>query len=153
MKFVFEWPVRTLSGTRDKTTYMNFWDYICIGRTWVMPATTPQQGTLTVISQNLRLVWKDANPLYKADFKTYAQKFRTEKLSPYVFPPRSYSIFIDLMYAWRDSDPEHIDLASVTIEDIVTLDANVRAVSKAVDAGFLAPVSDYNLLANDIEAP
>ena len=151
MKYVFEWPVRTLSGTRDKTTYMSFWDYICIGRTWVMPAATPQQETLTKISQNLRLVWKDANPLYKADFKTYANKFRTEKLKPWVFPPRSYSIFIDLMYAWRDSDPTHVELSTVTIADIVSLNAPVRTVSDSVDTGLLVPVSGYTLLNNNIQ--
>jgi len=150
MKFVFEWPVRTLSGTRDKTTYMSFWDYICIGRRWVMPAVTPQQGTLTAISKNLRIVWSEASGDYKNDYKIYARKFRVEKLSPYVFPPRAYSIFINLMYLWYDSDPQHVDLTTVTVSDIAVMDAPVKSILRAINAQFLVPVSDYEDLNHDI---
>ena len=151
MKYVFEWPMRTMSGTRDKTTYMSFWDYICIGRRWVMPTATPQQETFKGIAQNLKSVWANAAPLYKGDLKTYAQKYRVEHLGPYDFPPRSYALFIDMMYAWRDSDPEHVDLATVTIGDIISLDADVKTIARAVTAEFLAPVTDSDTLTNPIQ--
>jgi len=152
MKTTFEWPVRTFSGTRDKTTFMSmFDDYICIARRWVLPEVTPQQGTLTAISKNLRIVWSNADALYKDDFKVYARKFKTEKLKPWEFPPRSYSIFINLMYAWRDSDPEHVDLSTVTIGDIIALDADVKTIQRSVDADFLVPVSDYEDLNHQIQ--
>lgn len=152
MKTTFEWPVRTFSGTRDQTTYMSMYDdYICIARRWVMPEVTPQQGTLTEISKNLRIVWSTANSLYKADIKEYSKKYKQEKLRPWVFPPRAYSIFITLMYVWRDSDPAHVDLKTVTVADIVALDAAVRTVKRAVEEQFLVPVSDYSTLDNDIQ--
>jgi hypothetical protein len=152
MKMTFEWPVRTLSGTRDKTTFMSMYDdYICIARRWVEPAATPQQENIKAISQNLRIVWSSANPLYKEDFTKYAAKFKQEKLKPWEFPPRAYSIFLSLMYAWRDSDPAHVDLTTVTVADIVALDASVRTVKRSVEAEFIVPVSNYETLDNDIQ--
>jgi hypothetical protein len=151
MKFIFDWPTRTISGTRDKTTFMSFWDYICIGRRWVMPIETPQNITFAAIAANLKTIWKDANPLYKNDFKTYAHKHWKEHLSPYQFPPRTYALFIDMMYAWYDTDPTHIDLSTVTIEDIISAVAPSRAVNKAVDDNLLKPVSGYEGLDNLIQ--
>lgn len=152
MKTTFEWPIRTFSGTRDKTTFMSMYDdYICIARRWVLPEVTPQQDTMRAIAQNLRVVWATANDLYKADFKTYGKKYKQEKLRPWVFPPRAYSIFINLMYAWRDSDPTHVDLKMVTVADIVALDAPVRTIQRSVEEQFLVPVSDYSTLDHDIQ--
>jgi hypothetical protein len=151
MKYNFEWPMRTMSGTRDKTTYMSFWDYICIGRRWVMPIATPQQATFKAIAQNLTTIWKGANPLYKADFKTYAHKFKTEHMSPYDFPPRSYAVFINMMYAWRDTDPTHIDLSTVTRADIISQSAPVKSVFDAVDAELMPTVTGYKDLDNLIQ--
>jgi hypothetical protein len=151
MKYNFEWPMRTMSGTRDKTTYMSFWDYICIGRRWVMPIATPQQATFAAIAKNLKTLWAGANPLYKDDFKTYAHKFKVEHMSPYDFPPRSYAVFINMMYTWRDTDPTHIDLSTITIADIISTMAPVGAINKAVEAQLMLPVTDYETLNNLIQ--
>jgi hypothetical protein len=151
MKLVFNWPVRTLSGTRDKTTYMNFWDFICIARMWVMPAATPQQATFKDIAQNLASVWHNADALYLDDFKKYARRYKTDRLTQYDFPPRAYGLFIDMMYAWYKSDPLHIDLTTVTVADIVTMDADVRTVGRAVGAEFLPSITLYSDLTHDID--
>jgi hypothetical protein len=44
-----------------------------------------------------------------------------------------------------------VDLATVTIGDIITLDADVRTIARAVDGGFLKSLSLYSDLSADIQ--
>jgi hypothetical protein len=44
-----------------------------------------------------------------------------------------------------------VDLASTTVGDIVTADADVRTVARAIGADFLAKVSSYDDLTADIQ--
>jgi len=62
-----------------------------------------------------------------------------------------FALFVKMMYAWQASDPTHIDLATVTIADIVALDAEVRTIARAVTAGFLPIIPLYADLTADIQ--
>jgi hypothetical protein len=65
--------------------------------------------------------------------------------------PSAYNFFMKLMYAWQESDPEHVDLSTVTIADIVAMDADVRTVARAIGAMYLRRVRPYADLTSDIQ--
>jgi len=153
MKVKFKFGIETYSGTVDSMTYGSYRDdKLCIGREYVYPRITDNNHAMGNIMKNLASVYAAADPLYIADLKTYAMRNGSENVPKTKLIPTAFSLFIKMMYAWYDSDPEHVDLASVTVADIIALDADVQTVSDAIDAGFLPSVSVYDDLINPIQS-
>ncbi len=151
MKITFEWPFKTFSGTQQEMTYMSYRKgNLCLGRGWSKPDATASQAVLAGITHNLKRVWDEANPDYKEDLKLFAKKFKTQKLRSGQFPPAAFGIFINMMYAWHRSAAEQVNLSTVTVQDIVNLNAPVQSVTDAVTSQLLVPVSGYELLCHEI---
>ena len=55
-----------------------------------------------------------------------------------------YALFIKAMYAWQESSPETIDLASVNDEDVDTLGTVISTVKNCVENGMLPAISVYD---------
>ena len=147
MKIVFEWPFKTYSGTLQEMTYQSCrHGNLCMGRDWVKPDNTVNNARLGRIAQNLIRIWDSANPAYKEDLKLYARLYKAQKLKAGQFPPTAYSIFVKLMYAWQRSSAQQVDLATVTLAELVELDAAVCSVAKAVLAQLIKPVKGYDAL-------
>jgi hypothetical protein len=152
MKVTFSYPTRTLSGKEDDTVFGAYrHNNLCLARKFVYPEIVAQHHKIGNIAKNLAIVYRNAAAPYKADFKAYAKTYgkRTDYVAK--IPPNGYALFLKMMQAWFDSDPTHVDLSNVTIADIVALDADVRNISRAVDAGFLPTVKGYTAFVAGIQ--
>ena len=144
MKITFEWPFKTFSGTLQEMTYMSCrHDNLCLGRGWTKPEATDNNARLGRVAQNLKSIWESAKPAYKEDLKLYAKRFTAQRLKPGKLPPTAFGLFLGMMYAWQRSSAEQVDLSTVTVIDIVKLDAPVLSVARAVQAQLLVPVKGY----------
>lgn len=149
MKVTFSYPTRTLSGKEDDTVFGAYRNNnLCLARKFVYPEITEQHHNLGSIAKNLALVYKAAAAPYKADLKAYSKRNGKKSYYKARWIPSGYAMFVKMMQAWAESDPTHVDLLTVTVADIVALDAEVRTISKAVDAGFLPNVK----LSSDLSA-
>jgi len=156
MKIRFNYGISTYSGTVDRMVYQAWYNFrLCLGRKFVYPTLTANNHLRGAIGKNLRSVMTSASVEYIADLKTYCQRnkqFNKSRYLEFLRPmPGPVAIFVKMMYAWFDTDPEHIDLSTVTVDDIVTKDADVRTLKRAVEAGFIPHIPVYEDLTSDIE--
>ena len=142
MKVKFKFGIETYSGTVDSMTYGSYRDdKLCIGREYVYPRITANNTLMGANMSNLASVYHNVSVGYLTDLKTYALRNGSENVPKTQLIPTAFSLFIKMMYAWYESDPETVDLATVTVADIVALDADVKTITRAVEAGFLPAVS------------
>lgn len=148
MKIKFRWGIKTFSGYGDDMVYENCLNgKLCIGRDYTYPKITEKNHAIGSAAKNLTNVYKGVSPTYAQDLAIYRSRYTALKV------PRNpqkrklfagkYTLFVKMMYNWAESDPEHVDLGSITIADIVALDANVRTICRAVEAGFLPMIPVY----------
>lgn len=147
MKVTFKCNIGSYSGTLNDMTYGSYRDgSVCIGRKWVQPAPTAQQASLGSAAKNLSALYKSASAGYKADLKSYAGKYGKERVSGRNLPPNAYAIFIRMMYDYRSTDAEHINLETIDKATLTGMNAPVMSVKDAIDAGLLPSVSDAGTL-------
>jgi len=156
VKINFRGGVKTFSGFWDDYVYMScLGRKICIGRDYTYPKLTENNHFKGKVCQNLRHVYRDASPFYIDDLKTYRQRVKKLGVSRNPFLRKRvsspFALLLKMMFAWYESDPEHIDLTTVTIADIVAMDADVRTIARAVEADFLPSVPVYADLTADIQ--
>jgi len=152
MKVKMNYPVRTLSGTVDDTVFGSFnHGGYCQSRKYVVPTYTTNNQHVGAIGKNLKNVYKAVNADYLRDLKTYCVRNKKQNIPWNRKAPASLMVFIAMMYAWAKTDPTHIDLSAITIADIVTRDADVRTIKRAIDAGYLRTVNPYADLTTDIQ--
>ena len=155
MKAAFENGVSTYSGKYDEVVYQSwFRGRLCYVRKYAYPTLGEVHENMKNISLNLNSLYMTANPLYVADLKAYAKKNQSQNVSRIKENlhkmPSSKSLFIHCMWMWYDSDPTHVDLKTVTLADIMLMDAPVQTISKCVDAGYLRRVKGYDTYTNEI---
>jgi len=151
MKVKFKYGIITYSGTLDEMSYGSFRQHtLCIGRKYVKPAPTEQNAIMGAIMKNLSKIYAEADGGYIQDLGVYAVRNGKQNVPKGQLIPTRYAIFVKMMFAWQESDPEFVDLSAVTIEDIVTHEAPVISVKDAVDADLLARVMDYDELDSEI---
>ncbi|PKN78108.1 MAG: hypothetical protein CVU48_09430 [Candidatus Cloacimonetes bacterium HGW-Cloacimonetes-1] len=151
MKVKFNFGIKTYSGTVDEMVYGAYRKgNICIGRKYVTPALTEQNTAIGSIMKNLSAVYKEADPDYKGNLKTYSVLNSQQNVPKNMLAPTAYAIFVKMMFAWQKTSPETIDLAVVTVEDIVSQPAPVINVYGAIEAGYLHDVSGSESLVDDI---
>ena len=155
MKVTFKGAIGSYSGYYDQMVFSPTPNKLgSIARKWVKPKATPQQSVLKTISGNLKTIWDAADPAYKQDLKDYASKINVEMSSShevYTAYTNGYAEFVRMMYAWRDSDVEHVFLETVSVSDIVSMEAPVVSVVDAITAGLLANVPGSELLDSPID--
>ena len=148
MKVVFKFGIGAFSGTIQEGVYsMTRNKTGSIMRKWVRPKLTTNMTELGSITKNLAKIWNTCSAGYRLDLKTYCNRWNSEYLDPNdPFSPRvtSYGIFTKLLYAFRDSDPTHIDLETITYSDLQTVGTDIASVSDSIDNGFLATISVYD---------
>jgi len=156
MKIRYKFGISLMSGTLDDLVHMPCHSgFGSFGRKWVYPTITDNNHAMGAILKNLALVWSEVNPDYHSDLVKYALRYFAAYNDPLDFDitKSSFALFVKMMYAWADSDPEHVDLSAVTIADIVALDADVQVICDAIVAGFLPVVDVYDDLINPITVP
>jgi hypothetical protein len=156
MKVAFKNGVSTYSGKYKEVVYQTwFGGRLCYARKYAYPILGEVQENMKEISTNLNGIYLLANPAYVEDLKAYAEKNSRENLPKVTRNlhkmPSSKSLFIHCMWEWYRSDPTHIDLKTVTLTDIVTLDSPVCKVRECVDAGYLKRVTNYDQYENPIQ--
>jgi len=151
MKVYFKKNIRSYSGLNDELVYQAFRrGKLCIGRDYVYPKLTSNNHDKGAIVINLAKQFHNTNSDYKADLKSYAYLNGVENVAKNAYIPNSFPLFVKMLWAWYKSDPEHIDLSEVTLEDIVSADSDVRTIARAVEAGYLPRVSAYEDLSSGI---
>jgi hypothetical protein len=152
MKVKFKYGIKTYSGTLDSLVYGSYRQgNLCLGRQYVYPTLNANNHDKGEILQNLAVVYHDASAGYTDDLKTYCLRNGQENVPADAVIPTAFAMFLKMMYAWYESDPAHVDLKTVTVADIVALDADVRTLSRAVEAGFLPYISVSDDLTADIQ--
>jgi hypothetical protein len=152
MKVKFKYGIKTYSGTIDEMVYGSFrHDNLCIGREYVYPTLTANNHLKGTVLKNLASVYHDISVEYLADLKTYGVRNGQDNTPNDSLVPSAFSLWLKMMYAWQKSDPTHVDLATLTLADIVALDAEVSTIARAVEAEFLPMVSVYDDLTSDIQ--
>lgn len=148
MKVVFKFGIGAFSGTIQEGVYsMSRNKTGSIMRKWVRPKLTANMTELGSITKNLAKIWSACSAGYKLNLKTYCSRWNSEYLDPNdPFSPRvtSYGIFTKLLYAFRASDPTHVDLESITYSDLQTVGTDILTVSDSIENGFLATISVYD---------
>lgn len=151
MKVTFKHSIQTFSGEIEKMVYGSYRKgKLCLGREYVYPTLNANHHDKGAITKNLAIVFAAVTPAYAQNLKTYTGKNVANEPED-KFLPTSFAIFMKMMYAWYKSDTEHVNLSTVTIADIVALDADVRTIKRAIDAGFLKKVKDYSTLTAGIQ--
>ncbi len=146
MKVIFKFGIRTYSGTVDEMTFGSYRkNTVCIGRKYVVPTLTANNGLMGEVVKNLAAIYAQCSTAYKADLKLYAQR-NSVNVPAGKIPPNAYAIFIKMLYKFSELDSGHIDLASVTFEDLQTVGADIASVADAVASGYLDNVKDADLL-------
>ncbi len=151
MKVKFKYGIKTYSGTLEEMVFGSYReDNLCIGRKYVMPELTPQNGVIGGIMKNLSSLYAEALEDYKGDLKIYSKLNGKQNVSKNQLVPTAYAIFVKMMFAWQAANPGSVDLATVTIEDIVSLPAPVICVADAISEGLIANVVGGELLIEQI---
>ena len=107
-----------------------------------MPRATAQNTIIGNCAKNLAIIWQQVDPLYKADWKTYAQLYYSQNPAQGVYDPNrsAYAWWTKAMWAWaKDEDPD-LDLSSLTFEDVETLGSRVSTVSACANNNFIPNV-------------
>lgn len=153
MKVKFNFGIGAFSGTVQEGTYCMSRDQnFSIMRKWVMPKLTDQNTEIGATGKNLGSLWTaDASVDYKANFKTYAERYYSENPSQGIYDPcrSAFAFFTKAMWAWAEDESPAVDLKTVTIEDIGTLGGKVASVSDCVTNGYIPVVADYG----DLDSP
>mgnify|MGYP000875707502 CR=1 FL=1 len=150
MKVRFKYGIRTYSGTADDMTYCSYRKgTVCIGRKHTSPRITAQNTSMGVIMKNLAKVYSECSAGYKAELKTYASKY--EALVPKnKVAPGAYPIFVKMMFLFAELDAEHIDLATITHSDLLTVGTDIQSVADAVANSYLPNVSGADELTTNM---
>lgn len=148
MKVGFENGVAYYSGKYDEVVYQGwFKGKLCFVRKYAYPELVKVHEDMKAIGQNLSLLYDTADALYITDLKAYAKKNSMQNRSPIKKlmhkMPSSKALFVRCMWEWFKSDPIHVDLKTVTLADIMTLESPVQTVAKCVNAKYLDRVSGY----------
>lgn len=145
MKVYHKYAVGAYSGTIDDSVfYATKTRTRSIMRRWVMPRLTVNNTLLGDIGKNLAVLWGDGSAVYKANLKTYTERYFGETPSEDGFDGNRspYANWVRLMYAWADENPS-VDLKTLTAEDFGITGGPVSTVKNAIDNGFLPPISNY----------
>lgn len=145
MKVYHKYAVGAYSGTIDDSVfYATKTRTRSIMRRWVMPRLTVNNTLLGDIGKNLAVLWGDGSADYKADLKTYTERYFGETPSEDGFDGNRspYANWVRLMYAWADDNPS-VDLKTLTAADLGVTGSAVSSVKNAVDNGYLPMISNY----------
>lgn len=147
MKVKFDYGIASMSGTLNKGVfYMSKLRNFGIMRVWVKPTETAQNALLGSIAKNLAILYHGAAPGYLQNLRDYAAAYYSTQPSGDLMDPArgAFAIYMKLMWAWQASDPEHVELTSITSEDIETIGINVLTIKSSVENNYIPSVPNFN---------
>lgn len=146
MKVTFKYGIKTFSGTLDDMTFGSFREAsLCIGRKYVIPTLTANNTAKGTITKNLAEIWSGVSSGYKTDLKAYAAK-NAANIPKGQLAPTCFAIWMQMLYLYSKLDEGHVDLSTVTLNDLQTLATDIGTVKDAVLNGYLHEVPGSELL-------
>lgn len=119
-------------------------------RSYVMPAVTDHNNLYGSYLTNIRKIWADdVEADYKVDLANYAKLYKDLPFYGDDTKQRTnstFAIWYKILHAWQASDPDHVDLSSITAADILTIGQDVLTVAAAVNSGAIPKVEGIETL-------
>lgn len=115
-------------------------------RTYIYPTLTANNHLQGDSIANLASLWKLQSPAVKANFAAYAQEYHAIPLYSGSRQERAYSgfaIWVKMFYAWKATDPTHVNLTTATVSDFMT-GTSAGNIKQAVLANLLPVTPNYN---------
>ena len=147
MKVTFKYGIGTFQGKIDNSV---FWPQksglASVMRKFTYPTLTIQNERIGLIGKNLALIWSQILSGWKADMYHYAHRYYTQYGSEDMFDPaRSpYAFYTKVMWNWYKDDPDHIDLSTITMEDIQFAGVDkIHNVRICIENGYLRSIDMY----------
>ena len=148
MKVTFKYGIGAFTGKIDNAV---FWaqksKLASLMRKFTYPKITTHNQKIGAIAKNLGLIWHQILSGWKADIYTYAERYYVQYGSEGDFDPaRSpYAFFTKVMWNWYKDDPDHIDLSTITWEDIqATGTDKIDCVWTCINNGYLRSIDMYD---------
>lgn len=153
--------VRFISGKEDHNQVFarsDSQDY-SISRQYVYPKITENNNNMGTSMKNLSDLFHDVSHAFLQDGQTYAERYykKTRKNAFMKTPSKSaFNYFLKAMFAWQTSDPEHVDLKTLCLGDIIATwtgqigQKPIMSWTALIDLGFLPRVSVYADLTSSI---
>ena len=154
MKVTFKYGIGTFQGKLDNSV---FWPQksglASVMRKFTYPTLTIQNERIGLIGKNLAFLWHQILSGWRADIYNYARRYYTQYGSEDMFDPaRSpYAFYTKAMWNFYKDDPDHIDLSTITTEDIMVTGVNkIYTVRSCIVNGYLRTIDFYEDLIQDM---
>jgi hypothetical protein len=146
MKVKLKHSVRAFKGKLDGLVY---WTVKrtghCFARKNVYPEIVDNHLHFGQINKNLANIYRQISLEYKRDLAAYTAFYKNEFVGPGDRIPTVFGFFKKMMYALGKKYP-NIDLAGITIADILELELPIRNITEAMKNELLPIVNTYGEL-------
>ena len=149
MKVTFKYGIGAFTGKIDNAV---FWaqksQLASLMRKFTYPRITTHNKEIGSIAKNLGKFWHILSDGYKADLKTYTDRYYVQYGTEGLYDPaRSpYAFWTHAIWSWA-KDHDDVDLATLTMEDFAVTGTAIITVRNAIQNGYLRPIFKYDDLA------
>ena len=149
MKATFKYGIGDFTGKIDNAV---FWaqksKLESLMRKFTYPRITTHNKKIGEIAKNLGKFWHILSDGYKADLKTYTDRYYVQYGTEGLYDPaRSpYAFWTHAIWSWA-KDHDDVDLATLTMEDFAVTGTAIITVRNAIQNGYLRPIFKYDDLA------
>ena len=149
MKATFKYGIGAFTGKIDNAV---FWaqksQLASLMRKFTYPRITTHNKEIGSIAKNLGKFWHILSDGYKADLKTYTDRYYVQYGTEGLYDPaRSpYAFWTHAIWSWA-KDHDDVDLATLTMEDFAVTGTAIITVRNAIQNGYLRPIFKYDDLA------
>lgn len=152
MKVKLKHSVGSFSG-HFKADNLIYWTVkrtgLCFSRVYAKPELVENHHRFGQINNNLTDFYHHISPDYKRDLAAYTSFYKSEFVGMGDSVPTVFGFFKKMMYALGKKYPE-IDLATLTIDDIMKHEYPVRTIAEAMRNELLPKVETYGELESSI---
>ena len=148
MRAHFKHNIRSYSGKLGNVVFYNYFNHqLCLVRKFgVSKATEAKENMKSIFLHINDLYWASAEA-YREDLSSYAKRNAMENMArnPSLRQrmPNSKMLFSQCMWKWAKENPETVDLKTVTLDDMRSVDSPVCRVCTCVTAGYLKKVTGW----------
>ena len=118
---------------------------LCFGRIYAKPELVANHHRFGLINKHLADFYHQISPDYKRDLAAYTAFYKTEFVGMGDKNPTVFGFFKKMMYALGKKFPE-IDLATITIEDVLKHEYPIITITDAIKNELLPTVNTYGVL-------
>ena len=149
MKATFKYGIGAFTGKIDNAVFWSQKSQLAsLMRKFTYPRITTHNKKIGEIAKNLGKFWHILSDGYKADLKTYTDRYYVQYGTEGLYDPaRSpYAFWTHAIWSWA-KDHDDVDLATLTMEDFQVTGIAIITVRNAIQNGYLRPIFKYDDLA------